>query len=210
MNIYRKYLYLLVGLFMFVALSKSTAYASADIILDYDKAGAISVIINSGEESIPGVDMRILYSSDLTIESIESAENYCDLGFNNEIEENSITLECFNDVDTKMNGAFATITYSAQSDNYYLYIDQNSLDIGDVTIGMVSDMNKPEADPEFISQDKNIAIQIVDFIKDYNIYIIAVTILLTLIGVLVALLKRKKGPSTNKEVDIIENQEQSS
>ncbi|KUK77714.1 MAG: hypothetical protein XD93_0139 [candidate division WS6 bacterium 34_10] len=201
MNPYKK-LFILVETFLLFFLSfKATTYAITNITLD-DSNDKISVIVNSNDDVIAGIDIRILFSEDIEIDRIENSDKYCNLGFNDQINSNYFSIECFNDADIKMDGTVATIYYSTASKDYYFYVDQNSLDIGNVTIGDITDINKPEVNLTSNDVPNSNGLsdsKIMEFIEDNFVYIILGLVLTFSTILLVIIILQKKDSS--KEIE---------
>ncbi len=132
----------LVAFILFLSMGK--VYANVDIELKDDKESQeVSVIVNSNDSVLLGVNIPIIFSDNNTqIEKVIN-ENYCSLLFSGDIINNKIDIECFNDEETLMNGVLATIKYSTDSTNYFFYTDKENLDLGNAQVGELNDINKP-------------------------------------------------------------------
>ncbi len=135
---------ILLAFFFSLFLFTQYTYASTDIILkDNKENNELSILVNSNDEVIPGIDMTILFSEDITVDDVIKGD-YCSMLFDKTVSQNKIGIECFNTYDVKMNGILAKIKYKAQNDDYFFYIDETTLDIGSLQLGEISNINKPE------------------------------------------------------------------
>ena len=189
----RKYVFgflLFIG-FGFVVTGK--AYAAVNVELEDDKENkSISVIVNSNGSYVGGLDMNIIYSDDVTIKEITPTEGLCKFGGNTTFNEERINIECFNDVDTEMSGVLATITYESESEDYFFYVDENTLDFGSLIIGDILNVNKPEnietdevdTTDEIETEEASLFDTVSTFLSDNALYVLAGVI--TLIAIILA------------------------
>ena len=163
-------------------LFSSKAYAAVDISLeDMTDDNTIEVRINSNNEMLSGIAIDIFFSNGLVVKEINDDNDFCSLGFNSVASNGVISIECLNDERSVFNDTLATITYTTDGSDYYFYVDENSIDIGNNQLGTIIDINKPEnvntetekengIDTKETKED-DIVVKIVDFIREYYIYI---------------------------------------
>lgn len=173
------------GLALLIAiLSCSKIYAAIDIVLeDNPEEDIVEVVINSNDSTTPGIDLNIIYSKNLVINDISNSGNFCSFGFETLATNGIITIECLNSEDIAMNNTLATIDYSIDTDNYYFYTDSETLDIADNEIGKLEDINKPEetqAENTSINEKKSFTKNLIDFIREYYLYIAAMVMLISI------------------------------
>ena len=125
---------------------KENLFAVTDIMLVENNENTVDLIVNSDVNVfIPAIDIKIHYSNNLEIEDDDVAivGDMCQISENIYIKDNIISIECFNEEDTSASGTFATIHYTNDNDSdYYFYIDEKSLDIGNLEY-TITDINKP-------------------------------------------------------------------
>lgn len=202
MRLVQKILFSSVILFGSSVVFADQAFAKVDIKLeDNTKEKIISVIVNSNDSFIDGIDMSIMYSSDITIGEITNTETYCLLGNTNEIFADNISLLCFNDSDTVVDGVIATIPYTTESQDYYFYVDTETLDTAGLPIGEITDINKPEITEEETSETTETADEtestlnkIADFLSNNSLYVLAgvITLIAIVIGIVGFFFKEKE------------------
>lgn len=188
MELHKKFL---MGAFLGVAsfgLYAGDAYAKVDIELEDNKEDkSVTVYIDSKNSYIDGVNMDIMFSEGVTISNIVHSEEVCSLGKSNDIQSEKISFECFNDSNTDMNGIFATFNYTTENDEYFFYVDQDTLDIGTLPLGVVTDINKPVLDDtsevaevEDAAEDVELGTleQVRDFLTENSLYVLAGVIFL--------------------------------
>lgn len=142
---FKKYLFTFLVVLGLGFLFSNKAYAAVDIVLEDDvENGILSVIVNSNESYVAGVDMSIVFSEDVTVIKSTITEDLCAFGGNSTFQGNRISVECFNDLDTEMEGVLTTVVYQAETEDYFFYVDQERLDIGSLILGDITDINKPE------------------------------------------------------------------
>lgn len=188
MDLHKKFL---MGAFLGVAsfgLYAGDTYAKVDIDLEDNKEEkSITVYIDSKNSYIDGVNMDIIFSEGITISNVVHSEEVCSLGKSNDIKSEKISFECFNDSNTDMKGIFATFNYTTESDNYFFYVDQDTLDIGTLPLGTVTDINKPVLDDtsevaeveDTAEEVETTALENVrDFLTENSLYVLAGVIFL--------------------------------
>ncbi len=195
----KKFLLSLVVLFGVGTLFANKTYAAVDIELADDPENkTLSVIINSNESYVDGLDLNILFSEDVTISEVSMTENFCTMGGNSSFEETTLSIECLNDSETEMNGVLATVIYATEASDYFFYLDEDSADLGSLTLGEIINVNKPEnvvseeVEEEVTEEEKELTDTVIDFLSDNSLYVLAGVI--TLIAVVVAIVG-----FTNKE-----------
>lgn len=224
MEIFKKVFPVLAICSTFGFLSTGNIYAQyIDFTLEDNKEEKkVSIIADSEDTNVPAMDINIVYSENVSIEDVELAEGFCSFLFEKYIQtdKNSLQIECFNDIDTDtiMAGTFATFTYTvAEGEDYYFYLDQENIDLGDLTLGQVIDVNKPEeigidfsmTDPGAIEagdveDSKEIPVEfetIRTFLKDNTLYVLAGVVLLFAAVILIGSLggKEKKEEKSENE-----------
>lgn len=195
----KKFLLSLVVLFGVGTLFANRAYAAVDIELADDPENkTVSVIVNSNESYVDGLDLNIIFSEDINISEVNMNEKFCTMGGNSSFRETSLSIECLNDSETEMSGVLATIIYATESSDYSFYLDENSADLGSLTLGEVTNINKPEnvvseeVEEEVTEEEKELTDTVIGFLSDNSLYVLAGVI--TLIAIVVAIVG-----FTNKE-----------
>lgn len=143
------------GLFF---LCYSSAFANVDISLEDDTANKeMSIIVNSNDEYIDGIDLSIIFSDNITIndEDLPESVDACTMSGAISSSDNKLYLECFNDSGTKMSGVVATIPYSTEEPDYYFYVDTSTLDLGNEEKGTITNINYSDIDIEELQGEEN-------------------------------------------------------
>ncbi len=199
---FKKYIF---GLLLFVGFGfifSSKVYAAVSIELeDNREEGTLSVIVHSNGSYVDGLDMNILYSEDVTIKEVTPSEGFCTFGGNAKFDDEKISIECFNDSETEMSGVLATVTYETESEDYFFYVDEKTLDFGSLIIGEILNVNKPEnlgsddleVTEEIETSEDSLFDKVSTFLSDNALYVLAGVI--TLIAFILAIggLTEKKG-----------------
>ena len=225
MEILKKFSLPLMFLIIFGFFSTSYAHAQyIDFTLEDNKEEKkVSIIADSEDTYVSAFDISIIHSENVRIEDVEVQEGFCSFLFDKYIytERNTLQIECFNDINTEMamRGTFATFTYTTEGDDYYFYLDQNNIDLGDLTLGKVLDVNKPEeldlnpdlTDPGVLdagldedSEAPSAPFEfetVRTFLKDNTLYVLAGVILLFAAVILIGSLggKEKKEEKSENE-----------
>ncbi len=177
-----KILVVLVGILFF----SQKAYANVDIELrDNKELQEVSVIVNSNDAELVGVDLPIVFSKNVRILEITKTD-YCSFMFNNYTKGEKIFVECFNDPQVVMNGEVVKIKYDTSANDYYFYVDSGSVDTGGETLGEIVDINKPMKVPNVSKVENG---------KDSNNLFLIISIIvaaLSLAFLAVIVVKRKK------------------
>ena len=182
----------------------SKAFAAVDISLE-DTTDTIEVTVDSNKSYIDGVDMRIVFSEGMSIESTELANDSCTLSSKAYTKGGSVYIECLNDLDTEMEGVLATITYSTEVEDYYFYVDQDTLDVGSLTLGEVTDVNKPEetvvdetedvTDTTETEEEASLLDKVITFLSDNSLYVLGgVGLLLVIVVAILGFGGKKEEP----------------
>ena len=170
-------------------------YAVLDINLeDNSEEKQVSVLVESYDTSVDGIDMAIKYSDDISILDVSLNNEFCTFGGSATFTDEKILIECLNDSDTKMSGILATITYTAEGDDYSFYVDQSTLDTGSLAIGEITDINKPkevEDTTDNETEEETFLSKVTAFIKENPFYIAAGAIVIISV-VITALVVSKK------------------
>jgi len=172
------------------------AFAQMDIsLVDNKEEETITIFVNSGYNEVAGIDMSVIFSDDVVINEINNTGNYCSMRFNSEITANRFNIECFNDSATDIASEIATIDYTKASDDYFFYVDLETLDIGNVPLRDIQNINRPEdieyrieeysptvimEEPEKTNIEKGI-----EFLRENRFYVLASGIIFLLISLLV-------------------------
>jgi hypothetical protein len=196
---FKKYLFITLLTLGLGFLFSSKAYAAVDIKLEDNPSDkTIDININSNSELLSGVVMEIFFSNDIVVREINETNDFCSMGFNSVASNGIISIECLNDERSVFNDTLATITYTTDEPEYFFYVEESTIDIGDPDIGTISNINKPEnigvetsqsSGPIVQPKEDNIVMKIVDFIQEYYIYI-SVAVITIVIGLLISLFKK--------------------
>jgi hypothetical protein len=180
---------------------------------DQEELNTISVIVDSEGEIIPGVDLEILVSDYTNVHGIYHNQDYCKMAFSGESTENLVSIECLNDLETSVDGVIATFKYVPYSGDYFFYINQENLDIGNFPLTEVNNINysneiivteeesgeNPEDSNTTISKKDSIKNsinttlqRILEFLREYSLYLLEGSVLIILVVILISLLKEKE------------------
>ena len=181
-------------------LFSSKAYAAVDITLENNpEENLVEVDINSNNEMLSGASIDIFFSNGLVVEEIIETGNFCSMGFNAVASNGIVSIECLNDEGSVLNGNLATISYTAEDEDYFFYLDESSVDFGNNELGSVININKPEdisidnsdgLDSDIVTdQDNSIVQKIVTFTSEYYTYI-SIAIILIVTVLLISVFKR--------------------
>lgn len=181
---------------------------------DQAELNTISVVVNSGEKIIPGVDLTIIGSDNIEIKDIYNNRNLCKMLFSSDFTTNTVSIECLNDLENPMNGVIATFKYLPRSDDYYFYVDQENLDIGAFTLNSLNNINYSNdiqvvyktdgydyidngdtATTDIKNRVDDTLDKVIQFLKKYSIYLLEGAILLILSIILVSLLLERSNDS---------------
>lgn len=214
----KRYLYsTLLGL-LFLTFFATKTEAVIIKLEDQEELNTISVIVDSEDEIIPGVDLDIIVSDYTDVHGIYHNEDYCKMAFSGESSENLVSIECLNDLETIVDGVIATFKYIPYSGDYFFYINQENLDIGNFPLTAVNNINYSneiivtEEESVENSEDSDSAIsrkdsvknsinttleRVLEFLRKYSIYLLEGSVLIILIIILISLLTEKE--SENEE-----------
>jgi hypothetical protein len=209
----RRYLYSILLSTLFIAFSCTKTEAVSIKLEDQEELNTISVIVDSEGEIIPGVDLDIIVSDYTDVHGIYQNNDLCKMAFSGDFNDNVISIECLNDLETSMNGVISTFKYVPYSGDYSFYINQENLDIGDFPLTVVSNINYSneiviieEESEQNIEDDDNTLTRresiknsinttldtLLEFLKKYSIYLLEGTVLLILVIILISLLTEKE------------------
>ncbi len=188
-------------------LFSQNAYAKVDITLeDNTEAKSVTVSVNTNGSYIDGVDMTLVLSEDINITEIKQTDSFCTIGKSSkQLPGNKLALECFNDKNVEMTGMFAVLTYETEKDDYFFYLEEDTLDIGSLVLGTVTNINKPEitapveTDEEEATtteEEKDTLTVVRDFLKDNSMYVLAGVIFLIAITIGLVGLSSKETTTT--------------
>jgi hypothetical protein len=183
-----------------LAFFSTKAFANAEVTLtDNTDAHIATVSIAHKDETLNAIDMEIVFSNNINILNLDSGNLDCSM--NNSITENGNKIEilCLSDADLAETGTIAEISYEVSNgSDYYFYVDQSTLDLGDIVIKKVTDINKPvsiaNSDSQLNenTQEGTMLGLVLDFLKDYYVYIISGAFILALIVILLTSIKKEK------------------
>jgi len=194
----------------FLVLFTTKAFAKADVsITDNSDTHIATVSLTHGDETLNAVDMEIILSDNVSIQNLDTGNLDCSM--NNSVTENGNKVEifCLSENDLAKTGTLAEITYEVTDNSeYYFYVNQNTLDLGDTTVGKITDVNKPASVKDSVKQttdDDNgtIFTTVWSFVKEYYMYLIAGAFVLTLIIVLLTSLKKDDVPTDTTTPTIV-------
>lgn len=174
------------------------AFATIDIsLVDDPEKKELTVIVNSNDEYLDGIDLNIIFSDDIEIDDtkIFQSETFCTFSKKFSTSADTISIECLNDSGTIVNGILATIPYTTESEDYSFYIDRTNLDLGLQTLGEIKDINKPE---EILIEEQNeeqtlFYNTIIDFFVNNFFYLLgSIILIIALIILAITLIPKKK------------------
>lgn len=205
---FKKFLSIGITVIAFSFIFLGRVYAVLDINLEDNKEEKhVSVLVESYDTSVDGIDMSIKYSDDISISDVSLNDEFCTFGGSATFTDEKILIECLNDSDTQMSGALATITYTASSDDYFFYVDQSTLDTGSLAIGEITDINKPEEVEDTTNNEEEneetFLSQATAFIKENPFYIIAGAIVIVSV-IITALVVSKKDDKEDINTEAVE------
>ena len=167
-------------------------------VIEDSEQGVVNVFLYSYEESVPGVDMKVVFSDNVVIQDVFRGA-YCDIAFNSSVLNNDLSLECFNDLDISMDGLLASFTYATDSEDYFFYVDESFIDFGGLELGAVENINKPaNIQTDDVLQDyKNEPADraedsVVDFLRDNSMYVLGGVVVLVVILLSVFVLRKDR------------------
>lgn len=178
--------------FTFLFIFPTKAFANVDFSLeDNTETREFSVIINSNDEYIDGLDITIVMSEGVTINENLLPENIeiCTLGGRAYTVGNKLHIECFNEAGSVMEGTLLTASYTADTSDYYFYIDTNSLDLGLKELGVVTNINysgeiEEDTNQDEITEDESFQDSIINFMSENLFYIAGGVILIIILIVM--------------------------
>jgi len=176
---------------LILLLSTKTTQAAVDLQLkNYESTQEVSIIINSNESPIVGIDLPIIFSNNVEIEEV-TKENYCEFFFNETVVENKLNIECFNSEEIVMNGVLAKIKYSTESSDYSFYIQEADVDLGGEQLGVVTNVNKPTVDSSTDTNMDNNTEEKRIFWEDNKLFVLLGIIAVVCLGIILFILKSK-------------------
>jgi chitinase len=197
-----------------LSLFSAEVFAAVDIELEDDKENKeITVTVNSNEEYLDGIDVDIMYSG-ITVdqENTVQTEEFCSVYNNISFSEGKLSIECLNDSGTVVDGTIVTIPYTSEAEDYSVYIDTETVDLGTKELGSVVNINYSEESDDTEDSEKSEDVSIVDtvlnFVSDNFLYIASGALLVIALVVLIVILASKKEevttvaePSTETSTD---------
>ena len=210
---HRRYLHSIILGLLFLTLFATKTGAVIIKLEDQEELNTISVIVDSEGEIIPGVDLDIIVSDYTDVHGIFQNEDHCKMAFSGEFNDNIISIECLNDLESSISGVISTFKYIPYSGDYFFYINQENLDIGNFPLTAVNNINYSdeiviieEEEEEIIDNNNEVSNQIdsvrnsinttldtvLEFLKKYSLYLLEGSVLLILIIILVSLLTEKE------------------
>ena len=209
----RRYLYsTLLSLFFLAFFATKTEVVKIKLE-DQEELNTISVIVDSEGEIIPGVDLDIVVSDYTDVHGIYHNEDHCKMAFSGDFNDNVISIECLNDLESSIDGVISTFKYVPYSGDYSFYINQENLDIGNFPLTEVNNINysdeiimTEEETVENIEDNDSTSSRkdsfknsinttldtVLEFLKKYSLYLLEGTVLLVLIIILISLLTEKE------------------
>ena len=122
-------------------------------------------------------------------------------------DESRIDVECFNDADVEMEGVLLTVSYIAETDDYFFYLDEALIDLGPLTLGEVENINRPE-DVVFETEITEVvqeeegeeeANKIVAFLSENSLYVLGGVFSILLLVVIIIGLTSKEEITEEKQ-----------
>ncbi|MBP5204237.1 hypothetical protein J6Z48_01175 [bacterium] len=192
------------GVLFFFSFFKNNVLAVTTIELVNKGERTVDLVVNSGKtEFLNAINIKIRYSSDdvITKNDVTIANNMCANLKEVSVSNNVISILCFNTPDVQAKGTLASIHYTPNSENanHFFYVDENSLDLGDIEY-LVTNINKPSSssvDREVknkgvkieIQGDQNVTLTIKSFLINYPFYTLLIVItLIAIAAVIIGLL----------------------
>ena len=188
------------GTLLFLSFFKKDASAVTTIELLNKGERTVDLVINSGKtEFLNAINIKIHYSGDdvITKNDVAIANDMCANLNEVSVSNNVVSIMCFNAPDVQAKGTLASIHYTPNSDNakHFFYVDENSLDLGDIEY-LVTNINKPNTasvDRSVknkgvsieIQGEQNITLTIKSFLINYPFYTLLVVITLIAIAAVV-------------------------
>ena len=209
----RRHLYSTLLSLLFLAFFSTKTEAVIIKLEDQEELNTISVIVDSQEEIIPGVDLDIIVSDYTDVHGIYQNEDLCKMAFSGNFNDNVVSIECLNDLESSIDGVISTFKYVPYSGDYFFYINQENLDIGNFPLTKVNNINysndlvlkDDEEEQNSENNDKELnpidnvknslnttLDSILEFLKNYSIYLLEGSVLLILVIILISLLTEKE------------------
>ena len=197
---FRKSFIISFAIFSFAFLFRVNAYATVDIsLIDNPGDSTLELVVNSKEANLAGINIDINFSSNLVIKNITEPDEFCNMMYNPIARNEVISIECLNDSAIPMNGVLSTIEYdNVWGGDYYFFVNQSTLDIGNNTLGNIIDVNRPEdieiiefEMPDPLTTELTLLDRIINFVRDYYLYI-STTVALISVCLIVVLIKGRK------------------
>lgn len=186
---------------LILLLSAKATQAAVDLQLNnYESTQEVSIIINSNESPIVGIDLPIIFSNNVEIQEV-TKENYCEFFFNETVVENKLNIECFNSEEIVMNGVLAKIKYSTESSDYSFYIQETDVDLGGEQLGVVTNVNKPTVDSSTDTNMDNNTEEKRIFWEDNKLFVLLGIIAVTCLGVILSLLLSRSKDKTPSNIE---------
>jgi hypothetical protein len=206
---------IIVGLF-FAFISPTVANAAVDIeLVENEVDNTISIIVDSNGSYVDGITLEIIHPEEVVIdeENAVKSEEFCTIGNTISKKYTSFSIECFNDLNTVMDGEILRVPFYTDSEEYYFYVDQDSVNLGYLTLGEVSDINRPDNivfdDYEGDLDDTGVETtetestegieNIREFVKENILYILLGVIGILVITIIVVFISSGKEKTTSEE-----------
>jgi hypothetical protein len=196
-----------ISLMLFPISFATKAYAQMDIsLIDNKEEGLLTILVDSAYNVVAGINMSVIFSDNVVVNEINKTEDYCSLRFNSEITHNKFSVECFNESPQYITDKIATVSYTKTSDDYFFYVDLETLDVGNVPIKDIHNINKPEDVKYDIEahvpamtkeQEETETKTVVDFLKENRLYILGAGVLLLLLSLII--IKTSSSKKTSEE-----------
>lgn len=198
-----KYILTIFFVIPILALLSTQVSASAEVTLTDDKDTNIATVtITHKDETLSAADMEIVFSDNINILNLDPGDLECSMS-NSVVENgNKIEILCLSEEDLAETGTIAEISYEvSDGGDYYFYVDQSTLDLGSIVIEKVTDINKPVSVKdtgdqlnEGTQEDTSVS-PILNFLKEYYVYIIAGVFILALIIIVLTSTKKDVPPA---------------
>ncbi|MDD4381925.1 MAG: hypothetical protein PHE21_01100 [Candidatus Dojkabacteria bacterium] len=182
------------------------AFASVDITLE-DKSTteqkSVSVLVDTGTDVLGSISFKVQASDDVDITQVIDQNSTCE-EFTYVDESNVITISCTLDEEKVLSAYVGTIIFTSTGDDYTFTILKNDgLDLGELTLGTVTDI---EAEEEVEEEDTTTATTTTtptttsstSSITKYLPYILIGGAVILLISVVGIIFSKKKEPKNNE------------
>lgn len=199
--------FMLLGASFFVA---TKAYASLDISLqDSPAEEVVRVLVDSNAEEVIGFDIAIAHSADIQIDEVSLNDEYCSFLSEGTFsqEDNRVSIVCLGSDFFVASDVLAEISYTTDSVDYFFYVDERFLDIGEIALGNVTNVNfgeEKELEKLATVEDEEVEATFLDtsleFLTDNYLYVLAGIMFVVAIVMVVIMLIKKDGQTEQEGV----------